>query len=106
MPPRGCVSPDGSPPLFKSGDRAWGHDFVCHWGSCGAGYINVDMALTLSRLPHGYELGLRADSTIAAGNISIGAATRYVRDGAVGTCMVTALSNALRQIYFATVFGS
>lgn len=145
VPPRGCVLPDGSPPLFKSGGREWSHDFVtnqnadrkaswhslppliegepitpfqraallgdttnlvCHWGSRGAGYINVDMTLTLSRLPCGYELGLRADNTIAADGISIGAATLYDRDGAVGTCVVTALSNPLRQIDFATVFGS
>ncbi|MFI2476428.1 thioesterase family protein [Nocardia xishanensis] len=141
MPPDGCVSPEGSPPLFKSGEREWTSDFavnqnaarkfswhglpplvagepltpfqraailgdatnhVCHWGSEGAGYINADVTVTLSRLPIGYELGLRADNTIAADGISIGSATLYDRSGAVGTCMVTALSNARRQIDFAT----
>ncbi|WP_040792552.1 acyl-CoA thioesterase domain-containing protein [Nocardia paucivorans] len=145
VPPRGCVSPNGSPPLFKSGDREWSRDFVtnqnadrkiswhslpplvtgepitpfqraallgdttnlvCHWGSRGAGYINVDMTLTLARLPRGYELGLRADHTVAADGISIGVATLYDRDSAVGTCVVTALANPLRQIDFTTVFGS
>ncbi|MFE3446875.1 thioesterase family protein [Nocardia sp. NPDC059180] len=73
---------------------------VCHWGSDGAGYINTDMTLTLSRLPIGHEIGLRADNTIAAAGISIGTATLYDRTGPVGTCVVTALSNAHRQIDF------
>ncbi|MCP2292176.1 Thioesterase-like superfamily protein [Nocardia amikacinitolerans] len=142
MPPEGCVSPEGSPPLFKSGEHDWTSDFaanqnaerkvswhslpplvagepitpfqraailgdatnhVCHWGSEGAGYINADVTVSLSRLPIGYELGLRADNTIATDGISVGSATLYDRTGAVGTCVVTALSNARRQIDFTTV---
>lgn len=76
-------------------------NLVCHWGSEGAGYINTDMTLTLSRLPAGYELGLRADNTCAAEGISVGTATIYDRAGPLGTCVVTALSNARRQIDFA-----
>ncbi|WP_169823261.1 thioesterase family protein [Aldersonia kunmingensis] len=134
------MSPEGSPPLFKSGDRDWTHDFaanqnadrktswqsmpaliageplspfqhaalvgdttnhVCHWGSQGAGYINTDMTLTLSRLPIGHEIGLRADNAIAADGISIGTATIYDRCGPLGTCVVTTLSNARRQVDFA-----
>jgi hypothetical protein len=75
---------------------------LCHWGTEGAGYINADVTVNLSRLPIGYELGLRADSTIASAGISIGAATLYDRAGAVGTCVVTTLSNARRQIDFST----
>lgn len=140
MPPEGCMSPEGSPPLFKSGERDWTSDFaanqnaerkvswhslpplvagepitpfqraailgdstnhLCHWGSEGAGYINADVTVTLSRLPVGYELGQRADSTIASAGISIGTATLYDRTGPVGTCVVTTLSNARRQIDFA-----
>lgn len=140
VPPEGCTSPDGSPPLFKSGEREWTHEFaanqnadrktswhslpalvdgepispfqraavlgdatnqVCHWGSHGAGYINADMTLTLSRLPRGYELGLRADNAISSDGISIGTATLYDREGALGTCVVTTLSNARRRIDFA-----
>ncbi|NKX86821.1 acyl-CoA thioesterase domain-containing protein [Nocardia coubleae] len=140
VPPQGCSAPQGSPPLFKSGDSDWTSDFaanqnaerkatwqslpplvdgepitafqraaimgdvtslVCHWGSEGAGYINTDVTVALSRLPVGHELGLRADSTIAAAGVSIGAATLYDRQGPVGTCVVTALSNARRQIDFA-----
>ncbi|MGW5387805.1 thioesterase family protein [Nocardia sp. NPDC003963] len=75
---------------------------LCHWGSEGAGYINADVTVTLCRLPLGYELGLRADSTIASAGISIGTATLYDRTGPVGTCVVTTLSNARRQIDFST----
>ncbi|MGV9633498.1 acyl-CoA thioesterase domain-containing protein [Nocardia rhamnosiphila] len=141
VPPEGCMSPQGSPPLFKSGDRDWTSDFganqnadrkitwqsmpsliagepitpfqraaimgdatnhLCHWGTEGAGYINADVTVNLSRLPTGYELGLRADNIIASAGISIGAATLYDRTGPVGTCVVTTLSNARRQIDFST----
>lgn len=60
------------------------------------------MTVNLSRLPIGYELGLRADNIIASAGISIGAATLYDRTGPVGTCVVTTLSNARRQIDFST----
>lgn len=138
-PPEGRMSPTGSPPLFKSGDRDWTPDFganqnadrkicwqslpplvageqitpfqraaimgdatnhTCHWGSEGAGYINADVTVTLARLPIGHELGLRAENTIASAGISIGSATLYDRTGPVGTCVVTTLSNARRQIDF------
>ncbi|MFE3545744.1 thioesterase family protein [Nocardia sp. NPDC059177] len=141
MPPERPVSPDGAPPLFKSGEREWDSDFianqnadrkfawhnlpalvagekitpfqraavlgdatnhVCHWGSEGAGYINADVTVTLSRLPAGAELGLRADNTIAADGVSIGTATLYDRLGPVGVCVVTTLSNARRQVDFTT----
>lgn len=73
---------------------------VCHWGTEGAGYINADVTVTLSRLPIGCDLGLRADNTIASAGISIGSATLYDRTGPVGTCVVSTLSNARRQIDF------
>lgn len=74
---------------------------VCHWGSAGAGYINADVTLTLSRLPVGYEIGMRADNTFADAGISVGTAVMYDRSGPLGTCAVTTLANAARQIDFA-----
>lgn len=71
---------------------------VCHWGDAGAGYINTDMTLTLSRLPTGYELGLRVEDSVAADGISIGTALLYDRDGALGTCVVSSLANAGARI--------
>ncbi|MGY2122702.1 thioesterase family protein [Nocardia gipuzkoensis] len=75
---------------------------VCHWGSHGIGYINADMTLTLSRLPDGRELGLRAENAVAAEGISIGTATLYDRVGALGTCVVTTLSHPDRQLDLAS----
>nr|WP_280413037.1 hypothetical protein [Nocardia asiatica] len=66
---------------------------VCHWGSRGVGYINADATMTLSRPPVDCELGLRAADAVPAEGISIGTATLYDRVGALGTCVVTALSN-------------
>ncbi|MFD3427308.1 thioesterase family protein [Nocardia fluminea] len=71
---------------------------ICHWGLQGAGYINADVTLTLSRPPIGYELGLRADDALAADGVSIGTATIYDRTGPIGTCVVTLLSNADKLI--------
>ncbi|MGK8506076.1 acyl-CoA thioesterase domain-containing protein [Nocardia asiatica] len=66
---------------------------VCHWGSRGVGYINADVTMTLSRPPVDCELGLRAEDAVPAEGILIGTATLYDRIGALGTCVVTALSN-------------
>ncbi|MFC8529858.1 thioesterase family protein [Nocardia sp. NPDC057227] len=77
------------------GDTA---NHICHWGSAGAGYINADMTLTLSRLPIGFELGLRAVDSLATDGVSIGTATMYDRSGPLGTCVVTSLSNADKLI--------
>jgi len=38
---------------------------VCHWGTAGAGYINADVTMTLTRLPVGYEVGMKADNVYA-----------------------------------------
>ena len=76
---------------------------VCHWGTEGAGYINADVTVALSRLPIGNDLGLRADNAIASAGVSIGSATLYDRIGPVGTCVVSTLSNARRQIDFSAI---
>ncbi|WUA07317.1 thioesterase family protein [Nocardia sp. NBC_01377] len=78
MPPPGCASPNGAPPLFKSGDRDRSGDFTVNQN---ADRKICDMTPTLSRLPTGFELGLRADNTSAADGISIDTATLYDRAG-------------------------
>ncbi|ONM47302.1 hypothetical protein [Nocardia donostiensis] len=45
---------------------------------------------------------LARDGTAASAGISVGSATLYDRTGLVGTCVVTTLSNARRQIDFST----
>ncbi|MEU8899173.1 acyl-CoA thioesterase domain-containing protein [Nocardia sp. NPDC048505] len=73
-------------------------NYVCHWGSAGIGYINSDMTLTLARLPEGPELGLQAQDQVASDGIAVGTATLYDRSGRLGTCVVTAVANAGRQV--------
>lgn len=77
---------------------------VTNWGSAGVNYINADVTLTLSRQPVGREIGLTAlDHTSHAG-ISVGSALVFDRAGALGTTIVTALSNAKRTVNFGAVF--
>ncbi|NLU84753.1 acyl-CoA thioesterase domain-containing protein [Rhodococcus sp. HNM0569] len=73
---------------------------MTNWGSEGVGYINADLTMVVSRLPVSDDLGLEAENHFAAGGISVGSTTMYDRQGAFGTCVVTALSNARRQIDF------
>ncbi|MEV0080132.1 acyl-CoA thioesterase domain-containing protein [Nocardia neocaledoniensis] len=73
-------------------------NLVCHWGSEGVGYINTDVTLTLSRLPVGAELGLQALDHVASAGVAVSTATLYDRAGRLGTCVITALANARRQV--------
>ncbi|MGH8882997.1 MAG: thioesterase family protein, partial [Stackebrandtia sp.] len=67
-------------------------------GTEGVGFINSDVTLTLTRLPIGPEVGLHAQDHISADGIAVGTATLYDRTGRIGTCVVTGLANARRQV--------
>ncbi|WP_067693477.1 acyl-CoA thioesterase domain-containing protein [Nocardia jejuensis] len=71
---------------------------VCNWGTEGVGYINSDVTVTLSRLPHGHEVGLHAVNHVASAGIVVATATMYDRLGPLGTTVVTGVSNARRQV--------
>ncbi|MFE3544565.1 acyl-CoA thioesterase domain-containing protein [Nocardia sp. NPDC059177] len=73
-------------------------NLVCHWGTQGVGYINADMTLTLSRLPIGQELGMQALDHVATAGVAVSTATLYDRAGRLGTCVITAVANAGRQV--------
>ncbi|MEC3915690.1 thioesterase family protein [Nocardia sp. CDC160] len=73
-------------------------NLVCNWGTQGVGHINTDVALALVRLPEGPELGIVAQNRVAANGIAVATTTLYDRIGPVGTCTITALSNAMRQV--------
>ncbi|WP_305092137.1 acyl-CoA thioesterase domain-containing protein [Prescottella sp. R16] len=73
---------------------------MTNWGSAGVGYINADLTLALSRLPDGPEIGLEADNHISVDGVAVGSTTMFDRSGPIGTCIVTALSNAERQVGF------
>lgn len=97
-----------NPPRLVDGENATGFQraamlgdntsMVCNWGSRGIGYINADMTLTLTRDPEGPALGLLAQDHIAAAGIAVGTAVLYDRNGALGTSVVSAVSNARRQV--------
>ncbi|WP_405496588.1 acyl-CoA thioesterase domain-containing protein [Nocardia sp. NBC_00511] len=71
---------------------------MTNWGDKGIGFINTDMTLGLSRLPAGYEIGVEADSHFSEHGTAVGVATLFDRVGSFGSCMVTSVSNAGRQI--------
>ncbi|MFD4293927.1 thioesterase family protein [Rhodococcus sp. NPDC058505] len=73
---------------------------MTNWGTAGVGFINVDLTLVLARLPEGHEVGIEADDHISANGIAVGTTTMYDRRGPIGTCIVSALSNARRQVDF------
>ncbi|WP_067714915.1 acyl-CoA thioesterase domain-containing protein [Nocardia yamanashiensis] len=71
---------------------------VTNWGSAGVGFINADLTLTLARLPRGTDLGIETDNHLSADGVATGSAVLYDREGPVGMCVITAISNAARQI--------
>lgn len=73
---------------------------MTNWGTEGVGFINVDMTLVLARLPEGAEIGIEADDHISADGVAVGTTTMYDRGGPIGTCVVSALANARRQVDF------
>lgn len=73
---------------------------MTNWGTEGVGFINVDMTLVLARLPEGVEIGIEADDHISADGLAVGTTTMYDRSGPIGTCVVSALANARRQVDF------
>ncbi|WP_307817354.1 acyl-CoA thioesterase domain-containing protein [Nocardia acididurans] len=71
---------------------------MTNWGDKGIGFINTDMTLALARLPEGLEIGVEADSHFSERGMAVGVATLFDRRGSFGSCMVTSVSNAGRQI--------
>ncbi|MFI6871733.1 thioesterase family protein [Nocardia sp. NPDC050406] len=71
---------------------------VTNWGDKGIGFINTDLTLALARLPEGLDIGVEADNHLSEDGIAVGTATLFDRRGSFGSAMVTAVSNAGRQI--------
>ncbi|WP_306796239.1 thioesterase family protein [Nocardia sp. XZ_19_369] len=93
---------EGEPPSPFVGAVVIGEatSLMTNWGSAGIGFINTDMTLALARLPVGSEVGVEADSHLSTDGVAVGSATLFDRTGPFGTCVVTALSNARRQVDF------
>lgn len=71
---------------------------VTNWSDAGVGFINTDLTMALARMPIGADIGLEADNHLSERGIAVGSATLFDRHGAFGTCMITAVANAARQI--------
>lgn len=68
-------------------------NLVTNLGDGEVGYINGDLTVALSRLPHGVFIGVQADTHFAENGVSVGSATLFDDAGAFGTSMVTAVAN-------------
>ncbi len=93
---------EGEPPSAFAGVAMIGEStsLMTNWGTTGIGFINADLTLALARPLIGSEIGVEADSHISADGIAVGSATLFDRHGSFGTCVVTALSNADREVDF------
>ncbi|WP_433599992.1 thioesterase family protein [Nocardia sp. CA-135953] len=93
---------EGEPPSAFAAAAMIGEStsLMTNWGTTGIGFINADLTLALARPLIGLEIGVEADSHISADGIAVGSATLFDRHGSFGTCVVTALANADRQIDF------
>ena len=87
-------------PFVRAAMAAEGTSLVTNLGTAGVGYINGDLTVALTRLPHDDWIGVQADSHWAADGIAVGAATLFDGAGPFGTGLVTAISNPAAQIDF------
>ena len=75
-----------------------GASLVTNWGSGGVEHINTDITLALVRAPYGVEVGLSALDRVESDGIAVGTATVFDRAGALGTVVLTSISNAARAV--------
>ena len=87
-------------PFVRAAMAAEGTSLVTNLGTAGVGYINGDLTVALARLPRDEWIGVQADSHWAADGISVGTSTLFDSEGAIGSGMVTAVSNPGAQIDF------
>ncbi|SIR62695.1 acyl-CoA thioesterase domain-containing protein [Williamsia sterculiae] len=90
-------------PFVRAASVSESTSLLTNLGTSGIGYINGDLTLALTRAPVGDWVGIRADTHLAADGLSVGTTTLYDQQGAIGTGLVTAISNAQAQIDFGRV---
>lgn len=86
-------------PLAAAATIGESTSMMTHWGDRGVGFINADLTLTMSRLPHG-AIGVQAENHFSTDGVAVGNATLFDRDGFFGACVVTALANPAAQVDF------
>jgi hypothetical protein len=99
--PIATVTGEQSSQFLLAAVAAEATSIMTNWGTEGIGFINADLTVALARLPVGHEIGVAADSHVAADGVAVGTATLFDRHGSFGTGMVIALANAARAISFA-----
>lgn len=87
-------------PFVRAVVAAEATSLVTNLGTAGVGYINGDLTVALARLPRDEWIGVQADTHWTADGIAVGTSTLFDGAGAIGTGMVTALSNPDVQIDF------
>lgn len=97
------VAGERATPFTAAASIADATTMVCNWGSNGVEHINTDITLTLTRLPEGIQLGLRALDRIDHAGIAVGTATVFDRTGPIGTSVMTAVANTRRTVDFEQV---
>lgn len=95
------VENEPTSPFVKTVVAAEVTSLLTNLGTDGIGYINADLTVALSRLPHGTMIGIEADSHIVDSGMAVGTATLYDEIGPIGTGLITALNNSAAQIDFA-----
>lgn len=95
------VDGQSNSPFVRAAMAAEGTSLVTNLGTEGVGYINGDLTVALSRLPHDEWIGVEAESHWTADGIAVGASTLFDRSGPFGTGLITAVSNPAAQIDFA-----
>lgn len=68
-------------------------NLVANFGDGGLEFINPDITVALTRLPHTREMGLSATARIEQDGVSVGTVVAYDRAGVFGTVTVCGLAN-------------
>ncbi|MQY17472.1 acyl-CoA thioesterase domain-containing protein [Nocardia macrotermitis] len=96
--PVGVIAGEATSPFARAAMAGEQTSMVTNWSDAGVGFINTDLTVALSRMPVGRDIGVEADNHLSERGIAVGTATLFDRHGAFGSCMITAVANAARQI--------
>ena len=81
-------------------------NLVVNWGERGIEYINVDVTLSMARLPEPTGIGLAARERWEDSGVAVGSAVLFDRSGGFGSASVSALTNAHKSIAVGTALPS
>ncbi|MGN6474100.1 MAG: acyl-CoA thioesterase domain-containing protein [Mycobacteriales bacterium] len=70
---------------------------LTNWGSEGLQFVNSDVTMLLSRLPHGTTLGMAARDRCEAGGVSVGSSVMFDQSGPFGIATVSALATEVEM---------